>query len=147
MNNDQLITETLLKTIHDDIYIKMLGIEIITISTGYAKSRMKVTREICNPYNSVHGGCLFSLADITAGYASCSYGNYVSTVSGNMNYIKPAMNTQYIYCVGQVVRQGKQISVYNVELSDNDGNILETGSFTFFTLNKKVINSSDNIIE
>lgn len=145
MNNDQLITETLLQTIHDDIYIKMLGIEIITISAGYAKSKMKVTPEICNPYNSVHGGCLFSMADITAGYAACSYGSYVSTVSGNMNYIKPAMNTQYIYCIGQVVRQGKQISVYNVELSDDWGNILETGSFTFFTLNRKVINSLNNL--
>ena len=40
MNNDQLITETLLQTIHDDIYIKMLGIEFITLSTGYAKSKI-----------------------------------------------------------------------------------------------------------
>ena len=60
-----------------------------------------------------------------------AYGHYVSTISGNMNYIKPAMNTNYIYCIGEVVRQGKQISVYNIELSDDNGNILETGSFTF----------------
>ena len=118
MKNTSLINKTLLQNANNDLYMKMLGIEIIEISSGYAKAKMKVTKEICNPYNSVHGGCLFSLADITAGYAACAYGHYVSTVSGNMNYIKPAMNTEYIYCIGQVVRQGKQISVYNVELFD-----------------------------
>lgn len=140
MKDNSLINEILLQKSQDDSYIKMLGIEITNLSTGYAKSKVKVTPQICNPYNSVHGGCLFSIADITAGYAACTYGNYASTVSGNMNYIRPAMNTQYIYCIGQVVRQGKQISVYNVELSDDNGNILETGTFTFFTLNRKVIN-------
>lgn len=141
MDNNALIYKTLLETAQNDDYIKMLGIEIMDISCGYAKSKMKYTSKICNPYNSVHGGCLFSMADITTGYAACSYGNYVSTISGNINYIKPAMNTEYIYCTGQVVRQGKQISVYNVELSDDDGNILETGSFTFFTLNRKVLDN------
>lgn len=138
MKNTSLINKTLLQNANNDLYMKMLGIEITEISSGYAKAKMKVTKEICNPYNSVHGGCLFSLADITAGYAACAYGHYVSTVSGNMNYIKPAMNTEYIYCIGQVVHQGKQISVYNVELFDDNENILETGSFTFFTLNREV---------
>ena len=144
MKNNSLINKILLQTARDDVYMKMLGIEIIDLSCGYAKSKMKITSQICNPYNSVHGGCLFSMADITAGYAACSYGNYVSTVSGNMNYIRPAMNTEYIYCVGQVVRQGKQISVYNVELSDDYGNVLETGSFTFFKLNKEVVQQHNN---
>ena len=144
MKNNSLINKILLQTARDDVYMKMLGIEIIDLSCGYAKSKMKITPQICNPYNSVHGGCLFSMADITAGYAACSYGNYVSTVSGNMNYIRPAMNTEYIYCVGQVVRQGKQISVYNVELSDDYGNVLETGSFTFFKLNKEVVQQHNN---
>ena len=138
MNNNSFINKTLLQNARDDIYMKMLGIEITELSCGYAKSRMKVRPEICNPYNSVHGGCLFSIADITAGYAACSFGNYVSTISGNMNYIRPAMNTTYIHCSGQVVRQGKQVSVYNVELFDDEGIIFETGTFTFYTLNKKV---------
>ena len=141
MNNDSLINEILLQTARDDVYMKMLGIEIIDLSCGYAKSKMKITPQICNPYNSVDGGWLFSMADVTAGYAACTYGNYVSTISGNMNYIKPALDTQYIYCIGQVVRQGKKVSVYNVELSDDYGNILETGSFTFYSLNKSVKNN------
>ena len=141
MNNDSLINDIYLLTARDDVYMKMLGIEIIDLSCGYAKSKMKITPQICNPYNSVHGGCLFSMADVTAGYAACTYGNYVSTISGNMNYIKPALDTQYIYCIGQVVRQGKKVSVYNVELSDDYGNILETGSFTFYSLNKSVKNN------
>lgn len=138
MNISESIKERLLQKVHDDQYIKMIGMEFTELGRGYAKSRMKVSPGICNPYNSVHGGCLFSLADITSGYAACTYGNYASTISGNMNYIRPAMDTAYIYCNATVIRQGKQVSVYNVELFNDNGDLLENGTFTFYTLNTKV---------
>lgn len=138
MTKDELIKEKLLETASNNTYMNMLGIEFIDIKPGYAKSKMKVTPSLYNPYNSVHGGCLYSMADVTAGFAACTYGNYASTISGNMNYLRPAMNTEYIYCVGQVVRHGKKMSVYNVELFNDDGDLLENGTFTFYTLNTKV---------
>ena len=56
-----------------------------------------------------------------------------------MNFINPAMNTKYVYCEAKKVRQGKKISLYNVELFDDNNKILENGSFTFYMLSKKVL--------
>lgn len=138
MKNEKTTEEILREIYENNEYMQTLGIELLEIRTGYTKARMKVKKEICNPYGSVHGGCLFSLADIIAVIAGSTYGNFTSTVSGNMNYVSPAMNTEYIYCTAEVVRQGKKISVYNVTLVNDDEEILENGSFTLYTLKEKV---------
>lgn len=119
-------------------FINLLGMELLEINEGYAKGKIEIKPHHTNLYGSVHGGCLFSLADTVAGIAACTYGNYSSTISGNMNYLKPAINTKNIYCIATVSRQGKSISVYNVEIINDNKEIIQTGSFTFYMLSKKL---------
>ena len=69
-------------------YMQELKIDILEIERGFVKGKLTVTDKVLNPYGSVHGGCLFSLADITAGLAACTYGVYSSTIDGNMEYSK-----------------------------------------------------------
>lgn len=113
-------------------YIQLLGITIEEISLGYCKGKMKVNKSIQNPYGSLHGGSLYSFADIIAGAAACTYGNYVVTVSGSMNFLLPAAGMEYVYCKAEVVRQGKHLAVYDVQIKDENDNVLENASFTFF---------------
>lgn len=138
MNDKELIKNKLFQSTQEDDYIKMLGLEFIEIKPGYAKSRIKFSKKLCNPYNSIHGGCLYSIADITAGYAACGYGFYVTTISGNMNYVRPATNSEFIYCEAKVVRQGRKVCVYNVELFDDNNELLQNGSFNFYVMSKEV---------
>lgn len=135
---NELIKNKIFEVMDDNSYVKDLHIEFITLEEGYGKGRMKVEKNILNPYNTVHGGALYSLADIVAGCAACTYGNYVCTVSGNMNYVNPGVNTEYIYCEAKVVRQGSHIAVYNVTLTDDNGKILQDGSFNFFVMEQSV---------
>lgn len=128
----------LMEMIHDNHYMQMLGIEITDLKKGYAKGRMKYCNELKNPYGSLHGGSLYSLADVISGTAACTGGRYASTVSGNMNFIRPAMATEYVYCTAREVRQGKQLAVYDVVLTDDNEEVLENGSFTFFLMEDKV---------
>lgn len=120
-------------------YMQVLGIEIMELKKGYCKGRMKNSTKLQNPYGTMHGGSLYSLADTVAGTAASSYGHYVTTVSGNMNFLLPAEDTEYLYCETNVVRQGKHLAVYDVELTDDHGTRLENGSFTFFVTPHKVV--------
>lgn len=135
---NESLNESLRNIISCNEYINTLGIELLEVDIGYAKGKMKVSQKLCNPYGSLHGGALFSLADVISGIAAYTYGNYVSTISGNMNYISPAMNTKNVYCIANVVRQGKKVSVYDVKIINDNEEILETGSFTFYTLKEKI---------
>lgn len=120
-------------------YVQILGIEILELEKGYCLGRMKKSRQILNPYETMHGGSLYSLADIVAGTAACTYGHYVTTVNGSMNFLLPAKDTEYIQCEAKAVRQGKHLAVYDVVLSDDAGKELENGSFTFFVTEQQVI--------
>ena len=78
-------------------YVQLLGIKIEEISLGHCKGKMEVSGRIENPYGALHGGSLYSFADIIAGAAACTYGNPVVTVSGSMNFLLPAAGMEYIY--------------------------------------------------
>lgn len=136
---EERICRHMLDILHENEYVRFLGIEIEEISAGHCKGKMKVTKRIENPYGALHGGSLYSLADIIAGAAACTYGHYVVTVSGNMNFLLPAEGMEYVYCRADMVRQGKHLAVYDVKILDENEKILENASFTFYVTEKEVI--------
>lgn len=132
------VREALEKMVAENDYMQNLQIEMLEIERGYVKGRMTVTDKVRNPYGSVHGGCLYSLADITAGLAACTYGNYSSTIDGNMEYILPAMDTEYIICEAKEIRQGIHVSQYEAFLYDDKGQLVDKAAFSFYMMNRQV---------
>ena len=74
------VKQALIRFNKDNIYVQNLKIELADMSLGYVKGKMMVTEDVLNPYGSVHGGCLYSLADIVSGIAACTYGKFSSTI-------------------------------------------------------------------
>lgn len=70
------VKQALIRFNKDNIYVQNLKIELVDMSLGYVKGKMMVTEDVLNPYGSVHGGCLYSLADIVSGIAACTYGKF-----------------------------------------------------------------------
>lgn len=133
------ITRVMKKTVEENPYMSCLGIEFLTLSEEFAHARMKAKKELNNPYGVLHGGSLFSLADTVCGSAGCLCGNYVTTVSGTLNYLLAAQDTEYVYCEAVQVKQGKHIQVYNVNIKDDNGLLLDSGVFTFYVTDQKVV--------
>ena len=73
-------------------FIKHIGVETVELREGYAKGEIVLDERHANPIGSTHGGVLFTLVDTVGGAAATSRGRYVTTVSGNINYLRPAMN-------------------------------------------------------
>lgn len=130
--------ELLLNIMEENEYIHCLGIEMQVLEEGYGLARMPFRDSLTNSYKMLHGGSLYSLADIVAGIVGCMGGQYVMTVSGSMNFMAPAINTGYIYCEAKEVRRGEHLVIFDVKLTDDDGKILDNGSFTFFRTGKTV---------
>ena len=133
------VKQALLKLTQDNIYMQNLKIDILEMRLGYVKGKMMVTEEIMNPYGSIHGGCLYSLADIVTGLAACTYGMFSSTIDGAMEYIIPAMNTEYIMCESVEIRQGKHVSIYEANIYDDKGQLVDKAKFTFYMMNRSII--------
>lgn len=131
------------KMLKENPYMQFLGIELLKLKEGYSLVRMKYKKELANPYGMLHGGGLYSLADIAAGMAACMDGHYVTTVSGSMNFLLPADRTEYVYCEAVKLRMGKLLAVFDVKLKDDNENILDSGEFTFFVTEHDLVQEAE----
>lgn len=111
-----------------------LNIELTDISEGSASAKIKIQQHHRNLHGGMHGGCVFSLADTVAGYTAMSLGTVVTTLNASFNYLRPAINTEYVYCKGEVVKSGKTVIVVRTLLSDDSGRLIADGSFSCFVL-------------
>ncbi len=132
------LKEVMLRVMKNNSYMQFLGIEMVEMKEGYGLGRIKYKEELLNPYGMLHGGSLYSLADIVAGSVACMCGCFVTTVSGTMNFLLPAVKTEYVYCEAEQLRMGRHLAVFSVRIKDDNGKILDSGEFTFFVTEQKV---------
>lgn len=133
------LEQAMRKIIDTNSYMRYLGVEMLKLTEGYGLGRMRYKEELLNPYGMLHGGSLYSLADIIAGAVACMGGHFVTTVSGNMNFLLPADHTEFVYCEAIQLRQGKHLAVFDVKIKDDENRVLDSGEFTFFLTEHEVI--------
>ncbi|MEE1114194.1 MAG: PaaI family thioesterase [Eubacterium sp.] len=112
----------------------LIGIVTTEIDDGYAKGYIDVTEKLRNPIGSVHGGCLYSLADSIGGAASASHGYITPTVSGDMHFLSPALNCKRVWAEARELKHGKKMSTFDVRLTDENSRILATAIFTYYNI-------------
>lgn len=124
--------EPVIALLNKSPFVKVIGLEITEINEGHAVGRIPLKEGNLNPYGSVHGGCLYALADSVAGTVANSCGELVMTVSGNMNFLDVATDVDYIYCEANLIRCGRSMVVVRAEIKTESGKLLDEGTFNFF---------------
>ena len=120
-------------------FSKYLGIRTTEMEPGFARGEMPVKPEFENAVGSVHGGCIFTLADTIGGAAAASHGNRMTTVSSDFHYLSPAIGTSKLYAVAKEIKHGKTISVYDVEILDDREKLIAKGTFSYFNLGTPIL--------
>lgn len=101
------------------------------LEKGRSEVVMDADESNFNFMGMVHGGALFTLADVAAGCASVSCGVNVVTLSASLNYLRPGTKGQ-IKAIGRVVKFGKKNIVCSVEIFSKDGKLLCIANITMF---------------
>lgn len=117
-----------------NLFARYVGISITEIRLGWAKAEAEMSRDRMNPIGSVHGGFIATMADCAAGAAASSYGIQITTMSCNLNFLRPGLNVTHLVATAKEIKHGSRISVYSVRVMKQDGVILTEGTFTFMTL-------------
>lgn len=119
-----------------DLYAKNLGIVFKEIEPGYAKATMNLKKEVVNPIGSIHGGALFSLADIVSGVAANANGVKVTTLNSNIQYLSPAFleKSKTLTAIARSKKSGKTIHVMEVEMIDENDKLIAIAQFTFYVM-------------
>lgn len=113
-------------------FAKELGLVITKLETGFARGELILQERHKNPIGVIHGGVIFTLADTIGGTAANSRGRWSTTVSGNINYVSPALNCEKLIGETREVKVGKNICVYEVVISNELGKTIATSTMTYF---------------
>lgn len=115
-----------------------IGMYVMEITNEYVKMEMDIDESHGNPIGSVHGGVIFALADSAGGVAALSHGSYVTTVSGNINYLNPAIKVKKLIATTKELKVGKKILVYDVTITDENERVIAETRMTYYSLQKPV---------
>lgn len=130
MNED--IKNAVKRFLDESEFIRMLKIELMEVDDEHALGRMPFDPKYQNPFGTMHGGSLYSLADTIAGTLANMSGKAVTTIEGNLHFLEPAWKTEYIYCEAKLRRGGSHIITVDVDITDDRGKLLDCGCYTFF---------------
>jgi len=122
-----------------DKFSQWLGIEIVEVSEGYCKAKMKLREDMINGLGVVHGGVAFSLADSAFAFA-CNNRNILSlALDTSINFTKPLMPGDELVAEAKELHNGKSTGVYLVTLYNQ--NNVQVGLFkgTCFRTGKPVL--------
>ena len=83
--------DKLKKYFEKDSFGSLSGIELTDIKAGYAKAEMRIESKHLNALGSVHGGALFTLADIAFAAGSNAHGTIAVAINANISFVKAEM--------------------------------------------------------
>ena len=119
----------------DKGFINNQNFKIEDCNEEFVKMSYEIKQEGLNPYDIVHGGVLFGLADTTSGVLAAIHNKKCVTTSATINYLSPAKKGK-IYAVAKVLKEGKSIGYYIVDIYDEEDNLLVSANFNMYFINK-----------
>ena len=109
---------------------------IVENSEGLFILESRVTERNVNPYNTAHGGYLFTLCDTVAGVTAATMGDYAVTLQGNINYVSPAEKDDVLTVTGKICHNGNKTKVIDVNIINQNDSLICTATFTMYSVGK-----------
>ncbi|NLH40706.1 MAG: PaaI family thioesterase [Planctomycetes bacterium] len=107
----------------NDRFAELSGIELLEIGEGRAKARMPIQDCHRNGVDIVHGGAIFTLADLAFAAASNSYGTVAVAINAAIWYVKAAKEGT-LYAEAKEVSRNPKLAVYAIEVTDDAGDLI-----------------------
>lgn len=111
--------------IEHDAFAQSLGIEVEDASPGHAKVKLTLTDQHRNSFNTVHGGVIFSLADVAFAIAANAHGVLAMAINVNISFLK-AITEGILYAEANEVSRNPKLATYTVTVTDATGALVAT---------------------
>ncbi len=106
-----------------DVFAAFVGIELVEAGNGRATARLPLHDHHRNGLGIVHGGAVFTLADLAFAAACNSYGRIAVAIHCSISFIKAAQGN-FLLAEAREVSAGPKIAAYSVRVTDGAGEIV-----------------------
>ena len=98
-------------------YSTLLGVEIVEVGVGTAQAVLTATEEHTNKHGFVHGGLLYSLADIAFEFASNSHQADAVGITTNMQFHRAVSPGDQLVAMAREIHLGRKLATYLIEVT------------------------------
>ncbi len=120
------VPEETRERIQDDAFCETLGIDLVDLSPGRARTELTVTPALCNFHGTPHGGAVYSLADAAFAAASNSHGRTAVALETNISYLEAVETGETLAAVAEETHAAGRTAEYEVEVVDGSGDRVAT---------------------
>jgi acyl-CoA thioesterase len=106
-----------------DRLAQQLGIEIVEIGPGSAKTRLSLAPMHRNGVGIVHGGTIFALADVAFAAASNSRGQVALAIEAQISFLEP-ISEGVLTAEARETALGPRLGRYTIEVRDGDARLV-----------------------
>jgi acyl-CoA thioesterase len=115
--------QTIKEFFKNDRFAAANGIELMEVSPGRARVKMEIKENHLNGVNIVHGGAIFTLADLAFAAASNSHGTVAVAINASIWYVKAAMEGT-LFAEAREVSMNPKLATYTIEVTDQTGELI-----------------------
>jgi acyl-CoA thioesterase len=107
-----------------DRFSQWLGLQIDAVGPGYCKLHYRVTEQMVNGFNQVHGGILFSAADSAFAFACNSHGRITVALDVSITFTRPARTGDLLSVEAKEIHLGNKTGVYDIRTTNTAGELV-----------------------
>jgi acyl-CoA thioesterase len=123
VHDQQVSLEVIRRYFAGDAFAEYCGIEITEIGPGCSKVRMPVAGHHLNSLEMVHGGAVFTLADMAFATAVHSRGRQAVAINTSISFVKAA-KPPMLYAEARETSRNQKIATYDVQVTDSSGEVV-----------------------
>ena len=117
--------------VNNSPFAQLLGIEVVDLKQGYAKTKMELTNNHNNSIGITHGGAIFTLVDVTFGVAAISHGFAAVTTNASISYINPGIDGP-LTAEAVELSSSKKLCMYEVKVTNSKGILIASAQGTMY---------------
>ena len=112
--------------IESDAYCETLGIDVVELEPGYARTELTVTEDLLNFHGTPHGGAVYSLADAAFAASSNSHGETAVALETNISYLEAVETGETLTATAEETHMAGKTAEYEVEVTNSDDERIAT---------------------
>ncbi|MDO6602013.1 PaaI family thioesterase [Arenibacter palladensis] len=120
--------------------METLNIEYIDVGENYLVAKMPVTPKVHQPDGVLHGGATVALAESVGSMASHIFLDtkefFVRGLEISANHVK-SIREGDVYARAEVVHKGRTTQIWDIKVTDKNGNLISICKLTTIALSKK----------